>query len=84
MIGELFGWFEKASKIRKLKEVDLKKIFRKARRRYVVKHGKSPGILVVRKDEYEGWMDNMGIDVEQVDKNLAPNHFMLASEGISN
>lgn len=79
MIGELFGWFERASKIKKLKEVDLKKIFRKCRRRYVVKYGKSPSVLVVRRDEYEAWMGNMGITVEQVDKNLAPNHFMLTS-----
>ena len=78
MIYELFGWFERASKIRKLKEVDLKKIFRKSRRRYVAKYGKSPSILVVRMDEHKEWMSNMGIDVEQVDKNLASNHFMLA------
>lgn len=84
MIGELYGWFGKISKRKKLTEEDLRKIFRNCRRRYVVKHGEAPDTLVVREDEYGEWMGSMGITVQQVDKNLAPHHFMLALGGLSN
>ena len=43
----------------------------------MTKHGKAPSVLVVRGDEYAEWMRTLGIDIKQVDKNLAPNHFML-------
>ena len=74
--GELYGWFERDSK-RRAEADDLKYILRSARRKFWSKHGVVPNLLTVRKDEYQDWMSNMGIHIEQVSKNLAPRHFTL-------
>jgi len=76
MTCELYGWFERGGKSR-LKVDELKSILRLARRKFLRKHGAIPNLLTARKDEYQDWMDNMGIEVEQVDNNLAPRHFTL-------
>lgn len=73
---ELYGWFERSGK-GKLNADRLKKILRWCRRKFMVKYGWVPNLLVVRKDEYEDWMSNMGISVKQTDNNLAPKHFTL-------
>ena len=76
MCCELYGWFERDSKSR-LKVDGVKSILRSARRSFMRKHGTVPNLLTVRRDEYQDWMSNMGIGVEQVDNNLAPRHFTL-------
>ena len=78
MYCELYGWFERDSKGR-LKVDELKSILRLARRGYLKKHGTVPNLLTVRTGEYQDWMDNMGIEVNQVNNNLPRRHFMLAS-----
>ena len=76
MCCEIYGWFERDSK-GTLKQDALRGILRLARRRFMVKHGSIPNLLTIRWDEYQDWMDNMGIDIQQVDNNLAPKHFTL-------
>jgi len=73
---ELYGWFERDSKSR-ISVDELKGILRSARRRFMKKHGAIPNFLTVRIDEYQEWMDNMGIRIKKVDNNLAPKHFTL-------
>ena len=76
MYCELYGWFERDSKGR-LKVDELKSILRLARRGFMRKHGAVPNLLTVRADEYQDWMDNMGIKVSKVGNNLSPRHFTL-------
>ncbi len=76
MVCELYGWFERDSK-GKISVDELKSILRSARRGYMKKHGAVPNLLTVRADEHQDWMDNMGIEVDRVESNLAPKHFTL-------
>ena len=74
----MYGWFERDSKKSALGDrAFLRGILRTARRKFWSKHGAMPNLLVVRKDEYQDWMSNMGISVRQASNNLAPKHFTL-------
>ena len=78
MCCELYGWFERDSKKSALKDrMFLRGILRTARRSFMKKHGRIPNLLIVRTDEYQDWMGNMGVSVKQVENNLIPRHFTL-------
>lgn len=77
MLIELFYWSGKSSE-------ENKACLRAARRRFLQKHGMIPNLLMVRENEYQKWMGNMGISVKQVDGNLAPKHFTLEFVGRPN
>lgn len=74
MVEELFVW---PVPHKKKSDKDNRKTVREARRLFMRKHGSPPNTLTVRLDEYEDWMDMLGMCVEQVSNNLAPRHFRM-------